>query len=637
MRSCRASRADRPLAWVRVWIRAWFGVGLGLAVAATLSSAFAQTPRSLLPTKPLDFRVSPAPGDRTASPPGPSQGTATTGPGATIDAETGKSGISVDRLGALTGETAGVLDVSSGGFDTDLWRDTPREVIDALMTLLPALPASRTVLELRRKLLLSRAVVPPVVLPPTATPTATAPLAPDLGAGSLLLRRVRALFQSGDLASAAALLAVVPSRHQDEALSKLSADIGFLGSDLPRACETVAAWVDRSSDRYWQKALVFCEALNGAWERVDFGMRLLIELNEDDEVFFTLMRAIGGEKDATRGIDAKPPRPLDVAMARAARATLPRAGGETPAPWLIRGYLDDPGLDPASRFALVEQAERAAIADAAELVAIYESMPVSPELLESAASVAAADPGPTGRALLFRATRAQGSDFGKAQAIKQAGEVAAERRLIGQMARVYSPMVRELDVTSQLGWFAADGALLLLAVDDFEAARPWLGVAEREATFNPEIGAAWLRLWPLVRLVAGDDLSEWRAESLQGWWNWIREKDPNNATRKAVLLFGLLEALDDPVPSTAWRGLIGGSERPVTRGPGLAVRRALADAIDNDRVGEAVSLVVISFGSDPLETLSPGVLIDAVRGLNNLGMEREARRLAFEIALATGL
>jgi hypothetical protein len=617
MRSSRANRADGTRGCLLA------AVVIGVASVLAVAPSLAQTPRSLMPTKPLEFSITPkrntGPVPRT---PGAAPVVTSSDKKAVVNAPQGKSGISINSLGALTGETVGTLEPASGGFGTDLWRDTPRQAIDTLISLLPISPASRTLLELRKKLLLTRAAVPPA--------------ATSVGE-SLLLRRARALFRSGDLASTTALLAVVPSTHQEEALSKLAADVAFLGSDLAPACDAVAAWVDRSQDRYWQKALVFCEALNGAWERVDFGMRLLIELNEGDEVFFALMRAIGGETDAARGLDVKTLRPLDVAMARAARAGLPDPADQMPAPWLLRGYIDDPAIAPDNRFALIEQAERTGIAEPSELSRVYEAMRVSPELLESAASVAAADSGPTGRALLFRATRAQGSNFGKAQAIKQAAQVAASRGLIGQMARIYAPMVKELDVTSQLGWFAADGALLLLAVGEFEAARPWLGVAEREAAFDPEIAKAWRRTWPLARLVAGDNLAEWRAERLHEWWDGIRENDPEDAHRKAVLLFGLLEALDDPVPSTAWRGLIGGPERQTTKGPGLAVTRVLADAVDGARVGEAVSLLVIALGDDPLESLSPEGLINAVGGLYSLGLEHDARRLAFEIALAAGL
>lgn len=625
MRSCRASGADRFQA--RPILRALTGLGFLAAFSLVLSSAGAQTPRSLLPTKPLEFKVSPSPESQLEPTPGPRATPAPGGSEPVDPAVVGKSGISVDSLGALTGETVGVLDVSSGGFGTDLWRDTPRKVISTFIRLMPDAPSSRTILDLRRRLLLSRAAVP-VALPSASESETT---------DSLLLQRIRALFRSGDLDGASSLLAVVPPTHREEALSKLAADIAFLRNDTRRACESVAAWVDRSSDRYWQKALVFCEALNGAWEKVDFGMRLLIELDENDEVFFTLMRAIGGESGATDRMRVRDLRPLDVAMARAARVGLPDPGADIPPGWLLRAFMTDAGIAPANRFAMVEQAETAGIAGTSELIAVYESMQVSPELLESAASVAAADPSPTGRALLFRATMAQNSNLGRAQATKQAAEVARERRGSGQMSRVYAPIVRELAISSQLGWFAADGALLLLAVNDFEAARPWLGLAEREASFSPELGAAWRRLWPLARLAGGDAVAEWRADHLQAWWDWMRESDPATATAKATVLFGLLEALDDPVPATAWRGLVGQSSPTDAPAPSYAIARALSEAISNARVGEAVSLITIAFGTMPLGSLPTSVQVDAVRGLFSLGLEAEARRLALEIAMASGL
>jgi len=445
------------------------------------------------------------------------------------------------------------------------------------------------------------------------------------------------------LASVQALLSVVPPTHQEEALSKLTTDVAFLTNDLSKACDVAADWIKHSQDRYWQKALVFCEALNGSWERVDFGMRLLIELGEDDEPFFALMRGIGGEPDAASSLGHGSLRPLDVAMARAARATLPEVVGELPAAWLLRGFMEDPGVPLRARIAIAEQAEWAGVAKPEELTRIYGEMQVSPELLESAVSVANADPGPQGRALLFRATRAQGSAFGRAQAIRQAREVASSRHLFGQMARIYAPIVREFEVSSQLGWFAADAALLLVAAGDLEAARPWLGVAEREAAFGPEAGDAWHRVWPLVRLVAGDTLLEWQAKQLQGWWNRTRVNDPEGANQKAALLFGLLSALADPVPSTAWRGLIGenrstGFAAPgLAIGPDLAVTRTLSDAIDQGRLGEAVALILITLGTSKFDAISPVVLVNTVSALKDLGFEQDARLLAFEIATAAGL
>ena len=620
MRSCRVS----------VWLYAWIRVSFAVAVALSVSPVLAQTPRSLLPTEPLNLRALPSPGMKSASSPGVKATDTEASPGvdARGRAEPGKLGIDVGALGLVAFDNVGTIDATSGGFAANMWLGTPRETIAVLMRVLPTSSSSRALADLRRRLLLSTAAVP--------HPS-------ELSSESFLLQRVSTLFQTGDLTSVQALLSVVPPTHQEEALSKLAADVAFLTNDLFKACDAAADWVEHSHDRYWQKALVFCEALNGAWERVDFGMRLLTELGEDDEPFFALMRKIGGESDAASSLDHGSLRPLDVAMARAARSTLPEVPDGAPAAWLLRSFMEDPGVPLRARIAIVEQAEWAGVAKPEELTRIYGEMQVSPELLESAVSVANADPGPQGRALLFRATRAQRSTFGRAQAIGQARQVASSRHLFGQMARIYAPIVREFEASSQLGWFAADAALLLVAIGDLEAARPWLSVAEREAVFSPEAGDAWHRVWPLVRLVAGDTLLEWRASQLQGWWDRARINDPQTADQKAALLFGLLSALSDPVPSTVWRSLISENRSAEVAahgwaiGPDLAITRTLSDAIDQGRLGEALALILITLGTSKFDTISPVVLVNAVSALKDLGLTQDARLLAFEIATAAGL
>lgn len=634
-------KSSRVSAWRRVLARTRRYYRLAAIVAVTITvvgePAAAQAPRSLLPTKPLELQTIPSPRDQPSAR-APVNPLATPArPGAAADGATnppaslGKSGIEINSLRAVEVESVGTIDGLTGGFPPDMWRDTPRPVIEHLISLLPAVTPSRTLRNLRRRLLLSAAAVPP-----PAGRDGTAP-SPSSSGETLLLTRARALFLAGDLVAVNQLLAVVPPTHREETLSKLAADAAFLVNDLARACDIAAGWVGLSQQRYWQKALVFCEALNGAWERVDFGMRLLIELGEDDETFFALMRGIGGEANSASGLDPSLLRPLDVAMIRGARAGLPEPNTATPAPWLLRSYMDDPKVSLSTRIALAEQAERYGIAEAPELARLYEAMQVSPELLESAVSVASADPGPNGRALLYRATQAQGSAFGQAQAIKQAQGVAAGRGLYQQMARIYAPIMRTIRAGSEFGWFAADAALLQTADGDLTAARGWLELAEREAQFDPEARDGWWRVWPLIRLMAGDALVEWRADRLQDWWTWIRETEPENANRKAVLLFGLLAALDDPISPAVWRGLV---DRPMVQrlsDPGLAMTRALAEATDGERIGEAVALVLIATGEDRFESITPAGLVTAVSSLRKLGFDVEARRLAFEIITATGL
>jgi hypothetical protein len=45
-------------------------------------------------------------------------------------------------------------------------------------------------------------------------------------------------------------------------------------------------------------------------------------------------------------------------------------------------------------------------------------------------------------------------------------------------------------------------------------------------------------------------------------------------------------------------------------GPDLAVTRALNDAIDQGRLGEAVALILITLGTNKFDAMSPVVLVD---------------------------
>lgn len=599
----------------------------GLALAGTVEPAHGQAPRSLLPTQPLQLSP-PSNGDRASPAPGGPTDTAkpaddgTLAPAQAQDPAADKSGIQIDSLGSVTVENVGAIDAASGGFPSDMWNGTPKATIARLLTLLPATPPSHVLRDLRRRLLLTAATIPE-------------------GKGgtveSLLLTRARALFAGGDIPAVSQLLMVVPPSHEEEALARLGADSDFLLNNFARGCDTAAAWVETSQDRYWQKARVFCEAMNGAWDKVDFGMRVLIELGDDDEAFFALMRGIGGEAGSAKALEPAALRPLDVAMARGGRSGLPDAEADQVAAWLLRPYMADPNAPPETRIAMAERAEQVGVAAASELIGLYESLEISADLLQNAASVAAVGPGPAAHASLYRAALAQTAPIGRAQAIKQARDIAGQQGRFMQMARVYAPLVGEIPPDSGLGWFAADAALLQLADGDPAMARPWVTLAEREATIDPEARAAWHRAWPAIRLATGNSFLSWDQGRLEDWWSWLREADPENANRRATRILALFEALGDPVPASAWRDLVDAPSASGTPAQSVALSRALADAAEARRLGEAVALILIATGgSGGFSETATGALTDAVTTLTTFGLEVEARRLAFEIAASDG-
>ncbi|GIR52697.1 MAG: hypothetical protein CM15mP62_01680 [Rhodospirillaceae bacterium] len=72
----------------------------------------------------------------------------------------------------------------------------------------------------------------------------------------------------------------------------------FLNNNLDEACELTKYWFDKSQEKFWQKNLIFCDAINGLRDNVDFGLQLLSETkNTEDDKFISLINVILGEED----------------------------------------------------------------------------------------------------------------------------------------------------------------------------------------------------------------------------------------------------------------------------------------------------------------------------------------------------
>ncbi|MBT5264451.1 MAG: hypothetical protein HOL85_06460 [Rhodospirillaceae bacterium] len=528
--------------------------------------------------------------------------------------------VTVDGLMAMTLEGIGTLDPKDGGFGTEMWAGTPRDVIERLLALLPRSPSSRTIRDLQRRLLLSATVFPP----PTSTNSPA----------DLLNIRSQMLFDIGARDDLEALLSALPLDHKSEVLARLRVDARLLAGDLARACATVPDWAGLSEDRYWQKALVFCQALGGAWGKVEFGIRLLIELGEEDEIFFKLMRAIGGETGMTAITPPRLARPLIIAMMRAARQRLPLAEGDMPADKLVTAYLGDAGTAFQERLRIAERAEAVGLASTDQLVKLYDAVEVGAELLESALSVAAADPNANSRALLFRAARMQPVDFGRAQAAQQAIWLAREAGILAQTSRTYRDLIGALVPQSAFGWFASDAAIALCATNRIFDAGPWLELARLEAVRDEDAERRWWRLWPIARLAGGDAAVPWDEAAIQNWWRGERDRNAATATVRAGMLFALFEALGEPVSPVLWRMLVDGRPGSDGKCASLALSRALAVAAADKRVGETVALTILAAGTHRLEETDPSVVTATIRALSDIGLVTEARALALEAALS---
>ena len=222
----------------------------------------------------------------------------------------------------------------------------------------------------------------------------------------------------------------------------------------------------------------------------------------------------------------------------------------------------------------------------------------------------------------------------QAQAIQQALSLGRRDGRYGATARLYAPLIQEIPTTSPYAWFAADAASAFIAADMNEAAAPWMEMAAREARRGPEQATAWRDAVIMSRLSAGEEVPL-EKDFLREWWRGARNAAPENAPARAALLFGLLEATGAETPGTVWRGLVDQAAPKDAKSPPPALLWARRDAARNGRLGEGALLTVLSLSGANLLEYTAGNLTESVRALSDLGLHKDAYRLALDIYLAS--
>ena len=529
-------------------------------------------------------------------------------------------GIEVSGLRDIDVESIGTLDVSTGGFEKNMWGNTSRRTIENLFKFLPSQLHSRNLQRLYKRLLLTTAKIP------SATE--------DSEETGLLFKRAQALFRSGYLIEFEKLTKIIPAEYHGEQLAKLRTDAAFLQNEMDKACDITSRWFEKSPSQYWQKSLIFCDALDSNWDKVDFGLTLLLELDAEDEIFFNLIQKLSDRIEVTFELTVDKLVPLYVAMLRANKHELPKLDSKIPSAWLLPNYIQDPGVEHSTRLSLAERAAKLGVIDIKTLEEVYRSAELDENEIDKAISIALKEKTPRARMLLYRATLRHESNFGKAQAIQRAQSIGQENKLFPEMAELYTPILDQIQPGSELGWFAPDATLLHTANFDLEQVRSWSSLAKREANMDQTLLATTDSYWPLIRIMWGDEVFKWNDDRMRDWWQIITKTNPKKARESATLLYHLMHVLGDPIPPSLRAALIGPNAGNRAKKTIFDNQFSIEIAANSGNLAETITLILISLDKTDFTDLSVSELILIVDSVNKLGLHEEARKLAFEIMIS---
>ena len=616
------------------------GVAPPVALGQTRGSANLSTPKQL---KPSERALK-----RSAMDAQPSAGYRARSVGRSL------SGIQINRLDAVDVDAVGVLSNSQGGFGTNLWNGSQLLFIKRLLAEHPERVRSHVMRGLLRRVLLS-AATPPKGAEGTAFTSA----------------RLEALMAMGEYKAGLALLEAIPRKNREAAFLTREVELHLVTGKVVKACGTVATEVTRRKDRFWQKALIYCQILASETSKAEFGLALLQESETADNTFLTLAESM---------INGEPKLPeefnnislLHLAMLQTAKLALPMVTARQ-YPAALMTIARDPTA--ADRFDALEIAAEEGLLSGVALRKWYmAALPAA----GSATDMDARDKvlGSQGRAWLYGEASRSKIPVAKAEALRRIMESASEAGRLGGVARLFEPVVNTLTPENDLLWVAPAAFRMQVLTGQQERAAAWFALARRNASISSDASVIYQSLIPLGAM-------------MQVGHETYRKPPPldNLSADQKILFLSLFHQLGGDVSLELLETLIYRSERPtplpdpilwlrMTRlndqkinprvqaaseptrvqrppVPGVnpvqevseptVIAQTLAPSCDGastdelPRLGERILMMSVIMGDQSLGDLNPIIISEIVHGLKQAGLVAEARNLAMEVAVNAGL
>jgi hypothetical protein len=589
---------------------------------AGASSVLAQTsgqPIQLLPPAPAQAAPAP-PAPPGATPPlGPVAPSGPLVPGAApAPGPTGPSGIQVQEIGSEE-SYAGPLDPAQGGLGYDLWKGTSARDLEVLLAQIPLPGASPAMRALARRLLLSSAEAP-------------------VGKADrdLLALRAERLATIGRLADMESFLAVVPQNTRDATLAAFRREVMWLKGDVDSACGQVDADLAvLPGDVELARQQILCQAAAGQAKLAQLGIDMLREQGHSDPKLVLLADALAGSKDAKLPADLPPSAAL-YALLKKANLPVPPDWVDKAGPALLARLAEDDTLDGAARLAAAERAFAAGALDVETLTKLYAAQPATPQEIDQVLAAEDRDDGPRGRALLYQGVQRAQQPPRRAQILHRALEMA--RRFGGYPMAVDANLnfLLRLQPGPELAWFAGDAGRAFYLAGHYERAQAWLNIARNRAEADAQARAAVPTLALFAQIAGAGQPLVWAPNAAEQWRDaQAKAGDPDPATR-AARLFAVLSALGEPV-GDGWRQLVGGDQAAASSIPDATLLGRLDAAAAAGRRGEAVLISLVAAGPGGPAGAHPLVVNRILSALNAVGLESEARAIAFETVIANGI
>ncbi|MBD20289.1 MAG: hypothetical protein CMM37_04520 [Rhodospirillaceae bacterium] len=524
--------------------------------------------------------------------------------------------VAVQNLQELDRDSIGLLDDNQGGLGADMWSGISRSLVTRLLVLLPSRINSPIMRNLMRRLLLTEAVAPKKVRSQPA----------------LLPLRIGALFETGDLKSALALISLTSNRTSEEGLARIGIDGRLFGNDTAGACQLVQVQSDQFKGVYWQKAAAFCLAMAGKMAQANLISDVLAEnTNSLNPAFFSAMDKLSGAA-SPKISSLKGPSALMLSLMRSAGLILPKDVIEDASPSALRLISLSPNAPIEVRLAAGELARVLGVIGSKRLGEIYNVIDSDSTLITNPIQYLSENWGPKGRAFLAQIVEKQEDTVERAKIIDEALKLAQKQGEWKITALAMVPYVETIEPSADLAWFSGTAARIFIATGNYKSARNWL-----ESSKDQEMKLSnRMDLYPLLTLITKSDVTRVQVVELRDWWK-TQNVLGDGGLAKARTFFSLLNSMGVAIPSDLWAEVLDDGQPIKKFGPKATIRNALSQVAEDGSRGATVAMTLIALGERGILDQNLFAAEMSIKALRRIGLKQEARAIALETAIGAGL
>lgn len=592
--------------------------------AQTGDAAATAPPMSILPGP----KVPPPDETKAATPATPGEQGAPADNGAQ---DTGE-GVQIGALARPDPSSIGTLDDTTGGFGWTLWQGSDLTVVETLMAHLPGNLTSPALQDLSRRLLLTSAAVPKRLT--------QAPAGDDKTPPTFLSVRLDRLAAAGRLDDSAQLIDSIAPFSVDEALEERRADIALLQGARDKACSLAETALQRSGAAYWLRLAAFCQAESGDVDRAGRTLELLSESGKPDAMYNQLMgEVIGGQTGKVPdGLDLRTLTPLSFSMVTALKIPLGADILLTDNPMLLTAVAGSDDAEPPVRLQALEQAAGLGAVPLSRLTKSYEAQTFSDKEKAQALDQVFTNGGARQNALFYQLVSGSQDAATRLKYLSAALGLARRQGQYPLIARLYLDATRSIEPSPDYLASAGEVVRALLINGASDRAFEWYDVVRRAASAeNIAATGTLLDIWPLFHLAGRDTGVPYSDQILSLWWQAQITAVGEERIRRGRLLYTLLEAMDYVVPERFWTELITDPMIVSDPSPSLPVWRDMLRATAAGRKGEAVLASLDGLGSQGLANASLAAISSLIGQYRQLGLDKDANRIAVEVAISRGL